>query len=171
MICNIKSFFAWLAVFLLTLARVSNAHAGNDVHLLTLSIVSYSKWSDVKTPNLCIVDNPSAATALKKQVQQLGYHVEIEPINSNQFNKSNCQAVFFGETSPRQQQKMIDNYPNKALLSFSNNNLECEVGSIICFYQINKNITFKINLDALSQATVHIDPRVLLLAKNSYGTQ
>ena len=35
------------------------------------------------------------------------------------------------------------------------------------FYKKNKHLSFKINLESLSQSKVHIDPRVLLLAKPS----
>ncbi|MFW2735488.1 YfiR family protein, partial [Acinetobacter baumannii] len=47
------------------------------------------------------------------------------------------------------------------------NNPESEVGSIFCLYNQNNYTTFKVNLDALSHSKVHIDPRVLLLAKNA----
>ncbi|MFX7253454.1 YfiR family protein, partial [Acinetobacter baumannii] len=63
--------------------------------------------------------------------------------------------------------KAIQNYPYRSLLSLSINNPECEVGSIFCLYNQNNYTTFKVNLDALSHSKVHIDPRVLLLAKNA----
>ena len=164
---KIYVFFAWLSTLLLGLGHVSTAYANPNIYALTLSIMSYSKWNNVATPTLCVMGNPQAATALQNQVKQNAYNYKVIAISGNQLLKSNCQAIFFSTTAPAAQQQFINSYPQKGLLSLSNNNIECEVGSIICFYNGKNQSSFKINLDALSQAKVHIDPRVLLLAKNS----
>lgn len=162
-------FVAKLCAIALGCGYVSTAHASPNVYALTVSIVSYSKWNNVIAGNttICVIDNPQAASALQVQVKQMAYHYKVLAISANQFSKTSCQAVFFSTTTPTQQQQLINSYPNKGLLSLSNNNYDCEIGSIICFYQFKTQQSFKINLDALTQAKVHIDPRVLLLAKNS----
>uniref|UniRef100_UPI00124CF7AC YfiR family protein n=1 Tax=Acinetobacter ursingii TaxID=108980 RepID=UPI00124CF7AC len=83
------------------------------------------------------------------------------------FSKSQCQAVYFSNLTPQQQQNLVNAYPQRNLLSFSHNNPACETGSIFCLYTQRGLTTFKVNLDALSYSQVHIDPRVLLLARNA----
>ena len=80
---------------------------------------------------------------------------------------SSITVVYFTTTTPQQQQNLIQAYPSRSLLSLSINNPACEIGSIFCLYNKKTSSTFKINLDALSYSKVHIDPRVLILAKNT----
>ena len=91
----------------------------------------------------------------------------MQAVNAKDFPKTECHVVYFSTTSPQQQQSLIQSYPSRSLLSLSTNNLACEIGSIFCLYNQNTLSTFKVNLDALSYSKVHIDPRVLILAKNT----
>lgn len=141
--------------------------AAPNVYMLTLSIMSYSSWPNTTATNLCVIDNPSALIALQNQVKLLNYHYKVQGLTTAQLAKANCQAIFFTTTSPQQQQALIASHPRKDILSFSTANIDCEIGSTFCFYNKKSGLSFKINLDALSQAKVRIDPRVLLLAKNA----
>ena len=143
------------------------ADSKHNFYVLTLSILSYSKWENVNTPTLCVIDNPSITTTFQAYIQQLSYNYRVQTVNIKDFSRSHCQAVYFSTTPPQQQQSLIQNYPYHSLLSLSINNPECEVGSIFCLYNQSNHTTFNVNLDALSHSKVHIDPRVLLLAKNA----
>ncbi|WP_228258839.1 YfiR family protein [Acinetobacter ihumii] len=142
-------------------ASVHNAYS------MTLAILSYSKWPNNVTPTLCVIDNPTATQALQNLVKQSAYNYQVLGLTANNFPKSQCHAVFFSNISAAQQQNLINVYPNRNLLSFSSNNPECEIGSIFCLYYERGSMTFKVNLDALTHSQVHIDPRVLLLARNA----
>ena len=106
------------------------------------------------------------ATQFKKTIQQQSYPYTVKSISAEQFTQTNCQVVYFSTTPPKQQQQLIQAYPSQALLSVSSNDPLCEIGSIFCLYNKDNTHSFQINLDILSTSTVHIDPRVLLLAKN-----
>ncbi|HBM1136822.1 YfiR family protein [Acinetobacter baumannii] len=160
-----KVLFCILVVF--ATSRPAYANSKHNFYVLTLSILSYSKWENVSTPTLCVIDNASITSTFQSYIQQLSYNYRVQTVNAKDFSKSHCQAVYFSTTPPQQQQNLIQNYPYRSLLSLSINNPECEVGSIFCLYNQNNYTTFKVNLDALSHSKVHIDPRVLLLAKNA----
>ena len=94
--------------------------------------------------------------------------MKIESINYNEIETNHCDAVLFSQSTPQLEQKLINKSLNQKILSFSRNNTDCEIGSVFCLYSSrNGNTLFKVNLDSLAKSRIHIDPRVLLLAKNS----
>lgn len=143
------------------------ANSAHTAYSLILAVISYSKWSNVSQPTLCVIDNSVATLAFQNQTKASAYNFHIVSVTSANFSKTQCQAVYFSGFSAQQQQNFINNYPQKNLLSFSDNNSDCEIGSTFCLYTRRGNMTFNVNLDALSRSGVHIDPRVLLLARNT----
>ncbi|WP_324627291.1 YfiR family protein [Acinetobacter sp. MD2(2019)] len=133
----------------------------------TLSILSYAKWSaNITTPNICIINSPTATTQFKSLVQQQHANYTITAMDLKSVNISSCQAIFFSNFSAKEEQTILNrNDVHSSVLSFSDNNSECEIGSAFCLYKKNGLTAFQVNLDSLSQAKVKIDPRVLLLAK------
>lgn len=139
------------------------AYAPQNIYTTTLSILSYVKWN-ISSPNLCVIDNPTAANQFQQINKQLKYQYTISSIKLDSVESSNCNAIFFTHTPIASQQQFLNRY---SLLSFSTNNKDCELGSAFCLIsKVNGETSFKINLDALTRARVHVDPRVLLLAKN-----
>ncbi|SPL72593.1 YfiR family protein [Acinetobacter stercoris] len=145
----------------------SFAYSPHNIYITTLSILSYVHWKD-PTPNVCVVDNANATTQLRNFSKQLQYNYTIGSVRLESVSKENCDAVFFTNTSPEVQQQFLLKNTNALILSFSTNNNDCEIGSAFCLFTTkNGNTSFKINLDTLSRSRVHVDPRVLLLAKNA----
>ncbi|WP_445116635.1 YfiR family protein [Acinetobacter sp. WZC-1] len=135
--------------------------------MTTLSILSYVQWN---TPNpvLCIAGNQPTATQFSYLTRQNKYPFAINPIQNADLRKTHCDAVFFTNSTPISEQKLLNTSQNKSILSFSTNNAECEIGSSFCLYSSKSdNTLFKVNLDSLTRSKVHVDPRVLLLARNS----
>lgn len=152
---------------LFTISHFCLAATPPNMYTTTLSILSYAKWNTA-APKLCIIDatmSTNQLTALRKKEKS---PYLIETIKKEDLDKKYCDAVFFDKLSATTEQELINASLNKSILSFSSNNSECEIGSVFCLYS-NKsgNILFKVNLDSLSRSKIHIDPRVLLLAKNS----
>lgn len=139
----------------------------HNFYELALSILSYSKWSNTNRPTICVIDNQDAANQFQSNIRQLAYEYQVQAVSAKDFPKTECHVAYFTTTSPQQQQNLIQAYPSRSLLSLSTNNPACEIGSIFCLYNKKTFSTFKVNLDALSYSKVHIDPRVLLLAKNA----
>lgn len=156
-----------LLVVLCSTSQFSYASSSHNFYELALSILSYSKWSNTTRPTICVIDNSEAAAQFQVNIRQLAYDYQVQPINVRDFVKTDCHVVYFSTTSPQQQHNLIQSHPSRSLLSLSTNNPACEVGSIFCLYNKKTFSTFKVNLDALSDSKVHIDPRVLLLAKNT----
>lgn len=152
---------------LLSLSIFSHANSPHNIYMITLSIMSYTKWTS-QPPSLCIVDNPSISEHFSNTVKQQKNQIIIKSIKSHELSKEECSAVFLSNLTPYNEHKLISSTYNSPVLSFSINNPECEIGSIFCLNSLkNGNTLFKVNLDSLAKAKIHIDPRVLLLAQRA----
>ena len=152
---------------LLSLSSLSHANSTHNIYMMTLSILSYVKW-DKPAPKLCVIDNVAASELFKKTFLQQDTRFQVSAIQSQDLSAEKCDAVFFSQTTPLVEQKLLANSSNRSLLSFSKSNVECEIGSIFCLYTAKSgNTQFNVNLDSLAKAKIHIDPRVLLLAQSS----
>jgi len=156
-----------LLAALFTASPLCYAISTHNFYELALSILSYSKWTNTTRPSICVIDNSEAANHFQLNIRQLAYDYQVRAVSAKDFPKTECHVAYFTTTSPQQQQNLIQSYPSRSLLSLSTNNPACEVGSIFCLYNKRTYSTFKVNLEALSYSKVHIDPRVLLLAKNA----
>ena len=158
-IITLLSFVAMLTPTFLYAAPASNLYS------TTFSILAYAKWQ-ASTPKLCVVNQDNIAQQFKKHAP-LHNKYDIQPIQSHEISKSNCQILIFSTLSAAQEQHTLNTQVRFPALSISLNNLECETGSAFCLYKKNDNYAFKVNMESLTQSQVHIDPRVLLLAKTS----
>lgn len=149
-------------------AMISQVQAQPQLNLpaTTLTILSYVRWNTPNPVSLCILNNSNLANQFIQVNQQIKSSYKIQTVNLIELNKTMCNAVFFSTYTPREEQNIINNLRNSPL-TFSSNNLECELGSAFCLYQQNTRTSFKVNLTSLSQSEAHVDPRVLLLAKST----
>lgn len=132
---------------------------------LTLSILSYSKWNSIKTPTICIVENSEIT---EKFINYAKSEYKIIPIKLTEVTQMNCQVLYFQTQPSTEQQKILShNTYSSQILIFTVNDSACESNSAFCLYEKNKRMRFNINLDVLSRSKVHIDPRILLLARTS----
>lgn len=152
---------------LLSVSSLSHANSSHNIYMMTLSIMSYVKWS-TQTPILCTLDDPDTTELFTKTINQQKNPTKVKAISSQQFTTQKCDAVFFSQTTPLLEEKLITSAFSPPVLSFSKSNVDCEIGSIFCLYTTKSNNTqFRVNLDSLAKAKIHIDPRVLLLAQRS----
>ncbi|WP_173911423.1 YfiR family protein [Acinetobacter sp. Marseille-Q1618] len=152
---------------LLFFSNFSQANSTHNIYMMTLSILSYAKWND-PTPTLCVTENQNAAKQFLFYLKQQNSPFSVKNISYDEIKIENCDAIYFSNTSPSVEQKLLNSTAKQSVLSFSSNNHACEIGSVFCLQSTkNGNTIFKVNLDSLARSKVHVDPRVLLLAKNS----
>lgn len=135
-----------------------------SLYSTVFSILSYAKWNTA-APAVCAVNNPPLAQQLLINAPDHSNY-RISAIQSNEIKTSACQILIFSTLSPKEEQHLLNTAATFPALSISTNNAECEIGSAFCLYKRSQNFAFKVNLESLTQARVHVDPRVLLLAKS-----
>lgn len=152
---------------LLLISSLSYASSNQNIYIMTLSIMSYVNWSN-SVPNFCIIDNPSISNEFAQTASSKKFNLNILNATSSNLADKNCDAIFFTKSSPLEEQKIINASKIPPALSFSTNNVDCEIGSTFCLFNSKAGkSSFRVNLDSLAKTKVHIDPRVLLLAKRS----
>jgi len=164
-----KKIYFCLFVFSLFLIPIVHATPLHNYYTLTLSILSYSKWASNQTPTLCVVEDNHTATLFSHYIKHYGYNYRVNNVSVNDVLKSNCQIVYFSYAIAVNQQRtlILNSSLTTDTLIFTENDSNCELGSSFCLYKKTEKVTFSINLDALTRSRIHIDPRVLLLARNS----
>ena len=146
----------------------SSVASAQNAFETTLSILSYVRWNNVESPIICTIDNDDAAKQFSTLARQNNYSFRIEAIQTVQLKRTHCDAAFFSNTNPTTEQQLINSSMNKNILSFSSSNSDCDIGSVFCLYTSRGGKTlFKLNIDSLSRSKMHVDPRVLLLARNA----
>ncbi|MCH4246467.1 MAG: YfiR family protein [Acinetobacter populi] len=173
-----KSYFSKAALlFSLGLMPLHHAQAlpVNANHLVS-GILSYVSWgTHLNQINFCVIDGPANFISSNifsptpqiiqpPNVKFFNYTTEqlLKPIASNP--ATYCQVFYFVQTSDTVQQQIINHNPIK-ILTISENNPECSVGSSFCIYMAKNQYKFKVNLDSLKASQVRVNSKVLLLSQ------
>ncbi|MBC7750449.1 MAG: YfiR family protein [Candidatus Saccharibacteria bacterium] len=82
-----------------------------------------------------------------------------------------CDVIYFGDISPAEQQKVIAARQNRSILTISESDSDCAMGSSFCLKTATSPITFLVNLDSLARSGVRVDPNVLMLGRKKRATQ
>lgn len=139
----------------------------DEVAQKVYAIISYSKWETTQPIQLCIAGNSRFADAIEAAGQAAYWPRVI--VSKQHFDAkllgSQCDVIFFGNISPSQQQSVIAARQNRALLTITDSNTECEIGSSFCLEPDNTPVTFKVNLDSLTRSGIYVNPNVLLLGR------
>lgn len=139
----------------------------DEVAQKVYAIISYSKWETQQPLKVCITGNSKFSQAIET-AGQAAYWPRVNVIKQHYDVKllsSQCDVIFFGNTSPAQQQSVIAARQNRALLTITDSNADCEVGSSFCLEPENTPVTFKVNLDSLTRSGIYVNPNVLLLGR------
>ncbi len=152
----------------------TTSNKDEEVKRTVLGIMSYTRWVPPPTPiNLCIVTPTKHSGLLEKLDASDAMNKIVVSKQNYDANAlaSQCDAIYFGDTSPNDQQKVITARQNKPILIISENNPNCEVGSSFCLNLETSPITFTVNLDSLTRSGVRVDPNVLLLGRKKKAAQ
>lgn len=145
-------------------------HAVTDV---VLSIISYTQWP-VSLPQLqlCVLAKPLYAGELLSGVSTSdGKKIVARTMTINDPHLGrDCNVVYLGAVTEAQRLEIFERLSGHPVLSISDANATCAVGSMFCLYVDDAGkVRFKINLDSVARSGVRVDPHVLLLSHP--GTQ
>lgn len=162
-----KTILIWMSVAIISPAI--SATPTSNIYSTSFAILSYAKWQS-PVPKICVVNNANFAQQLKKHIPPKTTY-KISNIQSHEIQSFDCSALFFSNLSDKEEQLLLNTTVTFPALSLSTNNSNCETGSAFCLYKKDTNYSFKVNMESLTQSQIHIDPRVLLLAKKAESDQ
>ena len=175
--CDTVSLFwaCYISMIAISSAQAAPTSGTHDhtANALVSGIISYVYWD--KTVDLipfCSVDGPAEATdtTLFQPPSPLlkPYTIKTQTYTSQQLLKNplllkNCRVLYFAKTADDVQQQIINQ--TSQVLSISENNPNCTIGSSFCIYKDKNHYHFKVNLSALHRSKIQVNSKVLSLAQ------
>jgi hypothetical protein len=169
---------ALLAILLCLLASVAFAQSQVPVGMadqrakavtqVVLGILSYARWPvEPLLLRLCLV-GPTEYTddLVKGTTQATGRPVTVQRLLAdNPSIATDCDAVYIGKLTGEERSRLFAALAGHPVLSISENDEQCSVGSLFCLRVGDEQVSFEVNLDSVARSGVRIHPSVLQLSR------
>ncbi|BBR55887.1 Uncharacterised protein [Pseudomonas putida] len=135
---------------------------------VVLGILSYARWPAEPVPlRLCLVGPTEYADDLiKGNVQNSGQPLQVRRLLVNdQRVASACDALYIGKLDQGERERLFQSVSGHPVLSISEADDPCTVGSLFCLRVSDEQVAFDVNLDSVARSGVRIHPSVLQLSR------
>lgn len=135
---------------------------------VVLGILSYARWPAEPNPlRLCLVGPTEYADDLiKGTVQSSGQPLQVRRLLAgNAGLASACDAVYIGKLDPGERDRLFQAISGHPVLSITEADDPCTVGSLFCLRVSDQQVAFDVNLDSVARSGVRIHPSVLQLSR------
>lgn len=135
---------------------------------VVLGILSYARWPAEPNPlRLCLVGPTEYADDLiKGNVQNSGQPLQVRRLLADDRNvASACDAIYIGKLDPAQRERLFQAVSGHPVLSISEADDPCAVGSLFCLRVSDRQVAFDVNLDSVARSGVRVHPSVLQLSR------
>lgn len=139
---------------------------------VVLGILSYARWPAEPNPlRLCLVGPTEYADDLiKGNVQNSGHALQVRRLLAGDASvSSGCDAVYIGKLDNAQRDQLFKAINGHPVLSISEADDPCTVGSLFCLRVGDQQVAFDVNLDSVTRSGVRIHPSVLQLSRRRAG--
>jgi hypothetical protein len=135
---------------------------------VVLGILSYARWPvEPAQLRLCVV-GPTEYTddLVKGSTQATGRPVTVRRLLAdNPAIAGDCDAVYIGKLTGDERSRLFASLIGHPVLSISEGNDQCTVGSLFCLRVSDVQVSFEVNLDSVARSGVRIHPSVLQLSR------
>ena len=135
---------------------------------VVLGILSYARWPvEPAQLRLCIV-GPTEYTddLVKGTTQATGRPVVVRRLlAASPSIATECDAVYIGKLTSDERSRLFASLAGLAVLSISEADDPCTVGSLFCLRVSDDQVSFEVNLDSVARSGVRIHPSVLQLSR------
>lgn len=159
------SAFAWAETPVTATQVQQRAKAVSQV---VLGIFSYARWPSTPAPlRLCLVGPTEYADDLiKGPPQSAGLPLQVRRLLADESHVTTaCDAVYIGKLDQAQRNRLFHAINGHPVLSISEAEDPCTVGSLFCLHVGDEQVTFDVNLDSVARSGVRIHPSVLQLSR------
>ncbi|MBV4543351.1 YfiR family protein [Pseudomonas vlassakiae] len=135
---------------------------------VVLGIFSYARWPTEPVPlRLCMVGPTEYADDLiRGNVQNSGQPLQVRRLLADDRNVAQaCDAVYIGKLDDAQRDHLFQAINGHPVLSISEADDPCTVGSLFCLRVGDQQVAFEVNLDSVARSGVRIHPSVLQLSR------
>ncbi len=135
---------------------------------VVLGILSYARWPvEPAQLRLCLVGPTEYADDLVKgTAQATGRPVVVRRLLAGDPRIANeCDAIYVGGLNPNERSQLFSAISGHPVLSISEADDPCTVGSVFCLRVSDRQVAFEVNLDSVARSGVRIHPSVLQLSR------
>lgn len=140
----------------------------DQVARVVFSLLGYARWPvERDTVRLC-VDNASSYSARLMDGGTLasGRPVQTRPVDVlSDILHPACDALYLGVMNEARRKRLSAELTGRPVLVITEQDFECEVGSMFCLNIRDNQVSFRVNLDTLARSGVHVHPGVLQLGR------
>ncbi len=165
---------AWLIWSCMTTAAAEH-FVSDDLHEnmqavtnAVTGILGYARWPDPPEHlRLCVTGPTEYADALLQSGTLAPlWETTVPRVQSRDaLLTSDCQALYIGVLSEQEKQQLFARIQDLAILTISEQDQTCAIGSMFCLNIGDGTTTFQINLDSVARSGIRIHPNVLRLGK------
>lgn len=139
-----------------------------SVTQVVLGILSYARWPvEPAQLRLCVV-GPTEYTddLVKGTTQATGRPVTVQRyLAETPSIVDACDAVYIGKLTSDERSRLFASLTGRPVLSISESDDQCTVGSLFCLRVSDDQVSFEVNLDSVARSGVRIHPSVLQLSR------
>lgn len=135
---------------------------------VVLGILGYARWPSTPNPlRLCLVGPTEYADDLiKGNLQNSGQPLLVRRLLADDASVAQaCDAVYIGKLDMAQRGRLFNTLAGQPVLSISEADDPCTVGSLFCLRVSDRQVAFEVNLDSVARSGVRIHPSVLQLSR------
>ncbi|MCI3206074.1 DUF4154 domain-containing protein [Pandoraea capi] len=142
-----------------------------NVRQVVLGIVSFTRWPTPPAKvRLCVVGNTDYARDLlappAEQPSSNTPPVDVQRVSAAEpAIGSLCDALYLGAVSDTERRAVLAALAGHPVLTISERNDSCTLGTMFCLNVDADRVTFDINLDTVARSGVRVHPNVLKLAR------
>lgn len=132
-----------------------------------LGILSYARWpNDPSELRLCVLaDAAYAGGLLTGTLQSAGRPIRAQRVAIESETLSACHVVYVGRISTADHRRIFARLAGLPVLSISEDDPSCSVGSMFCLRVEDVQVSFQVNLDQIARSGLRIHPNVLRLGQ------
>lgn len=142
------------------------------VRQVVMGIISYTRWpAEPPQLRLCIIGPADFADGLLAGAAQAsGRPVRAVRLGPDGSPGDDCDVVYLGRLGDAERRQIFARLAGHAVLSISERDESCTVGSMFCLQVQGSQVSFQINLDSVARSGVRVSPKVLQLGRRKETT-
>jgi hypothetical protein len=137
------------------------------VQQVVMGIISYTRWP-VEPPQLrlCVIGPTDYADDLvANAAQPTGRPVRGIRLGPGESPGASCDIAYLGRLDEAERRQILGQLAGHPVLSISERDESCTVGSMFCLQVRGAQVSFQINLDSVARSGVRVSPKVLQLGR------
>jgi hypothetical protein len=132
------------------------------------SIITYSRWPVQRaTLRVCVVPPAAGADAFDTLAAIAGRPISVSTVDSSAFNLSgSCDVLYIGGLNMKAIRQLTASVRGRATLTIAEADRDCRSEAMFCMLPGKDDLSFRLNVDAISRSKVRVDPRVLRISRS-----